>query len=532
MATVTGMTAAKMLEIQNSSIISGTIDGSDHLILTNYGGGTVDAGLMTTSDMSLAGNQTVTGIKTYNAGTLLDKGSMVFNVKAFGAVGDGTTDDTAAIQAAIDAAWAVGGGTVWFPKATYKLATQPIKFYTSAGTPIVAYSNIKLLGAGSILAQTTTGVDVIKCRNNAGVGAISVNNSIENLTLTFTGTATNSGHGVNLSQDAASGPVFKRWSMRNVYVTNCQGSGKYGFNLEGLEASTIERCKTFDCANGFFLNGGAQGNFTTGTNSTTLQNCFADMGANGVTAFRAVEVSYVSYKGCGVLYRATSAGSAYQVECGNAVSYDTCGFELDGTVTLAAGFKVTENSLAYGSGQVAIKTCYAYKSKTTKEVWVTNGCNAFVESFQSNSTVSGSVGLTLDGTARVTEVASTWPAGAPRTLSATAKWYTPGIPRVSSLASGAAPTPAAGIADSLIVYAAAVNMTVGAPTGQADDGQTLEIQFRDDGTARTIAHNAIFVNGPATKLTTTVLGKAVREVFQYSAGGNNWTCMSSVPAGW
>jgi hypothetical protein len=40
--------------------------------------------------------------------------STIFNVKSFGAVGDGTTDDTAAIQAAINAAMAVYG-TVIFP---------------------------------------------------------------------------------------------------------------------------------------------------------------------------------------------------------------------------------------------------------------------------------------------------------------------------------------------------------------------------------------------------------------------------------
>lgn len=41
------------------------------------------------------------------------------SVKAFGATGNGTTDDTAAIQSAIDYAFNAGGGTVFFPQGTY-----------------------------------------------------------------------------------------------------------------------------------------------------------------------------------------------------------------------------------------------------------------------------------------------------------------------------------------------------------------------------------------------------------------------------
>lgn len=55
------------------------------------------------------------------SGTILDNGGAVFNVRHpdFNAAGNGTTDDTAAIQAAVNAAHAAGGGAVHFPAGTY-----------------------------------------------------------------------------------------------------------------------------------------------------------------------------------------------------------------------------------------------------------------------------------------------------------------------------------------------------------------------------------------------------------------------------
>ena len=52
--------------------------------------------------------------------TVNDNGGQVFNVKTYGAVGDGSTDDTAAIQSAITAASATGG-IVFFPPGVFVL---------------------------------------------------------------------------------------------------------------------------------------------------------------------------------------------------------------------------------------------------------------------------------------------------------------------------------------------------------------------------------------------------------------------------
>lgn len=79
--------------------------------------------------------QTGTGAvtRTWNA-----KVSEVFSVKDFGAVGDGSTNDTSAIQAAINAAGTAGGGEVFFPPGTY-LLNSGISW---------TYSNVHLVGAG------------------------------------------------------------------------------------------------------------------------------------------------------------------------------------------------------------------------------------------------------------------------------------------------------------------------------------------------------------------------------------------------
>ncbi|MBE6596152.1 MAG: hypothetical protein E7641_00635 [Ruminococcaceae bacterium] len=58
-----------------------------------------------------------------------DMSSFGFNIFDFGAKGDGITDDTAAIQAAIDFVAERGGGKILFPytKGGYRIASPAIE---------------------------------------------------------------------------------------------------------------------------------------------------------------------------------------------------------------------------------------------------------------------------------------------------------------------------------------------------------------------------------------------------------------------
>lgn len=59
----------------------------------------------------------------FDATSAMDSGNQVFNVMAYGAVGDGMADDTAAIQAAINAAMDWLGGVIYFPGGTYRITS-------------------------------------------------------------------------------------------------------------------------------------------------------------------------------------------------------------------------------------------------------------------------------------------------------------------------------------------------------------------------------------------------------------------------
>jgi hypothetical protein len=94
------------------------------------------------------------------------------NVRAFGAVGDGVTDDTVAIQAAIDACIAAGGGTVYFPPGHY-LCTVTVEdrrvWFQGAGPRV---STLEAVKAGEYtLTNAAPTFDAIRIDGLRFVGA-------------------------------------------------------------------------------------------------------------------------------------------------------------------------------------------------------------------------------------------------------------------------------------------------------------------------------------------------------------------------
>jgi len=82
---------------------------------------------------------------------------MLFDVRTFGATGDGKTVDTPAINKAIEAAAAAGGGTVVFPAGNYISFSIRLKskvgLYLAQGSAIIAADSPKPGEAAQIIAD-------------------------------------------------------------------------------------------------------------------------------------------------------------------------------------------------------------------------------------------------------------------------------------------------------------------------------------------------------------------------------------------
>lgn len=105
-----------------------------------------------------------------NRNEKLPNNEQVYNVKDFGAKGDGKTDDVPAIQKALDYIVDHGGGTLYFPNGHYRLVTLQEKYEVKAhliikpkSTPGRTYVMVKLLGQNSVNTASSyanhTGVD-------------------------------------------------------------------------------------------------------------------------------------------------------------------------------------------------------------------------------------------------------------------------------------------------------------------------------------------------------------------------------------
>lgn len=300
-------------------------------------------GLVGSGDMILSAAQTVTGAKQFNPGTLLDKGNLVYNVKAFLAVGDGTTDDTTAIQQAIDAASAAGGGVVSFPKGTYKITSQ-----------LTVYSNVTLQGVSmesSIIKQVTLNAHGIY---GSGVSSFCIFDMGIQGNGTGSSAGTGTGIGILLEYGGAGNNPFH--NFRKVMVRN--------WGSDGLKIQT----PIVNTYNGVYsaFNGGHGFNWYEGGTSCNFQACWARQ--NAQAGYRWFESVYQSLNGCA----ADNNGVNYWIEDAQSIGFSGCGSEgalRNGGSYDGYGWYVDNSSV------ITLDACWVTDNRNLG-VWVTNGAQA------------------------------------------------------------------------------------------------------------------------------------------------------------
>lgn len=175
-----------------------------------------------------------------------DSGGQVFDVKVFGAVGNGTADDTAAIQSATSAAIQVAG-TVFFPVGVYSVSTWinlgPRVTWCGAG-----YGSALTTGSKIIATGVNTGIIKWRPGSIGGSAPISGQDSLKLYNLWLSGNTSGtslSGHLVDLAR--VTNCHFDHVTFSQSQGTGFKDDGVSAVSAAAIHAMACERITITDC---------------------------------------------------------------------------------------------------------------------------------------------------------------------------------------------------------------------------------------------------------------------------------------------
>jgi hypothetical protein len=289
-------------------------------------------------------NATISGsLRTWDVIVYPDA-SETFNVLSFGAKGDGTTDDTVAIQAVLDAVHNQGGGTVFLPGGTYLVSQLTIGHYTELLG--VHHHGYGVSGQPTIIKQkSSVNVTLIIFRTPAAtyLEPFGIRH------ITFVGDATNtSGHGIHTVD--STGAKFKLQDLSAVRDVMLRRFAGDGFRIEGASPGHCVDVETlFNGGFGINVIDDAAGDFKD-VQQMSFTRCKGDGNLGGANLrFEGLTASaVVTITDCGSEQRDNSdRGGAVAGE--HAVSFHNCA-----GMVVARGLYLLSNGTA-GSGTELLK---------------------------------------------------------------------------------------------------------------------------------------------------------------------------------
>ena len=247
-----------------------------------------------------------------------------FNVKDYGAVGDGVADDAPAIELARQAAIADGGGIVYFPAGTYRLATSQA---SSENTPFIPDNTTFFKPANYTYWMGVPGSSTIKVGDNyrtAWRGATVIGDfDLTSYThdwgvygLKFDMNGQNNlvtDHALGFTDAAIKGAAVQASYCGNVTIENCVIENVTGWNAIVLE--------------GYYYRGLEPEN--TNVRNCVFRNLGNDMPGNTLSDFTAIYVGNP---------RSTVEGN--DIYGLNMQETDMCGIELHADKTIARNNRI------------------------------------------------------------------------------------------------------------------------------------------------------------------------------------------------